>query len=78
MPHQALIEAKTVWGALRGLETFSQLVYADEQNHILVNQAEVTDDPRYKNRGLLLDTARHYLPKRIILANLDAMVGSLI
>ncbi len=68
-----VIEAQTVWGALRGLETFSQLVYADAKNQLLINETEIEDGPRYRYRGLLLDTARHYLPKKILLANLDAM-----
>src|SRR5699024_849554 len=58
--------------ALRGLETLSQIIY-EEGNYLLVNQTEVQDRPRYAYRGVLLDTARHYLPKKIILANLDAM-----
>jgi len=69
---QAMIESETIWGALRGLETFSQLVHEDGE-YLLVNETVIQDQPRYSYRGVLLDTARHYLPKRIILANLDAM-----
>ena len=72
-PHHAQITAKTVWGALRGLETFSQLMFADDHNYLLINGTMIQDRPRYSYRGLLLDTARHYLPKKIIFANLDAM-----
>lgn len=72
-PNQALITSKSVWGALRAFETFSQIVHTNDKNHLLVNQTEITDAPRYKYRGFLLDTARHYLPKKIILANLDAL-----
>lgn len=74
--HGAKIEATTVWGALRGLETFSQLVYVVESanDHLqYLGGTVIVDSPRYKYRGVLLDTARHYLPKRILLANLDAM-----
>ncbi len=30
----AIVGASTVWGLLRGLETFSQLLYIDEQNYV--------------------------------------------
>jgi len=72
--NQAGIQAQTVWGALRGLETFSQLVYADDYIHqMYVNASTIQDSPRFRYRGVLLDTARHYVPKWQLLLNLDAM-----
>lgn len=71
--HVGLLKANTVWGALRGMETFSQLVYTNDQNQLLINETEIDDQPRYKYRGVLIDTARHFIPKKVLLANLDAM-----
>ncbi|XP_042907427.1 beta-hexosaminidase subunit beta [Parasteatoda tepidariorum] len=69
----AEITTKTIWGALRGLETFSQLIYQDENGHNLINATSIEDEPRFKYRGMLLDTARHYLPIKTLKKNLDAM-----
>ncbi|XP_078420011.1 beta-hexosaminidase subunit beta isoform X2 [Cetorhinus maximus] len=69
----ATLKSQTVWGALRGLETFSQLVYEDEYETHLINKTEIFDAPRFAHRGVLLDTSRHYLPLKVILETLDAM-----
>ncbi|XP_078541154.1 beta-hexosaminidase subunit alpha [Lissotriton helveticus] len=68
-----LLNAHTVWGGLRGLETFSQLVWRAEDGAYYVNKTEVTDFPRFPHRGLLLDTSRHYLPLKVILKTLEVM-----
>ncbi|XP_041966187.1 beta-hexosaminidase subunit alpha isoform X2 [Alosa sapidissima] len=70
---QALLRAESVWGALRGLESLSQLVYQDGYGAYYINQTEIEDFPRFPFRGLLLDTSRHYLPINAILETLDAM-----
>ncbi|KAK9886306.1 hypothetical protein WA026_015816 [Henosepilachna vigintioctopunctata] len=71
---QQVIRSSSVWGILRGLETFSQLIYkADDTYTLIVNSTKITDFPRFSHRGLLLDTARHFIPMRLILKTLDAM-----
>ncbi|XP_044211728.1 beta-hexosaminidase subunit alpha isoform X1 [Thunnus albacares] len=73
---RASLHAETVWGAVRGLETFSQLVYQDDFGSYFVNKTEIEDFPRFQFRGILLDTSRHYLPVQAILKTLDAMAYS--
>uniref|UniRef100_A0A673CDG2 Beta-hexosaminidase n=1 Tax=Sphaeramia orbicularis TaxID=375764 RepID=A0A673CDG2_9TELE len=69
----AVLKAPKVWGALHGLETFSQLVYKDEFGTKNINQTTISDFPRFAHRGILLDSSRHFLPIKVILANLETM-----
>ncbi|CAF4188214.1 unnamed protein product, partial [Rotaria sp. Silwood2] len=70
-----IIFAENVWGALNGLETFSQLLFINEDNYLATNASiYIHDWPRFPYRGILLDTARHFLPVPIIKQHLDAMV----
>ncbi|KAM8827630.1 beta-hexosaminidase subunit beta isoform 2-T2 [Spinachia spinachia] len=69
----AVLRAPKVWGALRGLETFSQLVYEDEFGAKRINCTTISDFPRFAHRGILLDTSRHFLPIKVLLANLETM-----
>ncbi|KAF6136398.1 hypothetical protein GIB67_038970 [Kingdonia uniflora] len=73
---EATIEANTVYGALRGLETFSQLcTFNYETKTVEVNKAPwyIQDKPRFVFRGLLLDTSRHYLPTNVIKKVIESM-----
>lgn len=70
----AKITSNTVWGALRALETFSQLVHQkDSTKELMINSTHINDFPRYNFRAMHTDTARHFIPKKVIYANLDAM-----
>jgi hexosaminidase len=69
---ESTLSAPTIWGVLRGLETFSQLVHVERES-LVVNATIITDFPKFPHRGLLLDTSRHFQPVYIILQNLDAM-----
>ena len=66
----ATLAADTVYGALRGLETFTQLVSAADRT---IAAQSVVDFPRFPHRGVMLDTARHFLPVSFIVGFLDAM-----
>ncbi|XP_061997768.1 beta-hexosaminidase 1 [Rosa rugosa] len=73
---EATIEANTVYGALRGLETFSQLCTFDyETKSMQVHKSpwNIRDKPRFAYRGLLLDTSRHYLPIDVIKQVIESM-----
>ena len=63
------ISAQTVYGAMYGLETFSQLISREG----FVNGTKITDKPRFQFRSSMIDTARHWLPLETIFAHLDAM-----
>uniref|UniRef100_A0A8C6P3G7 Beta-hexosaminidase n=1 Tax=Nothobranchius furzeri TaxID=105023 RepID=A0A8C6P3G7_NOTFU len=69
----AVLKAPKVWGALHGLETFSQLVYEDEFGAKTINSTVISDFPRFAHRGVLLDSSRHFIPVKVILANLETM-----
>ncbi len=71
-PAQARLSARTVVGALRGLETLLQLVTADARGW-RVPAARIADRPRFPWRGLLLDAGRHFMPVDVVLRQLDAM-----
>uniref|UniRef100_V5ICC8 Beta-hexosaminidase n=2 Tax=Ixodes ricinus TaxID=34613 RepID=V5ICC8_IXORI len=70
---RATLQARSVWGIMRGLETFSQVVYPLNNTHFTVNRTEINDAPRFSHRGLLIDTSRHFLPLHSIIDTLDAM-----
>ncbi|CAN0887879.1 Beta-hexosaminidase 2 [Linum grandiflorum] len=67
----ANLTAATVWGAMRGLETFSQLVWGRQRRVPL--GVEVKDAPLFAHRGLLLDTARNFYPVEDILRTIAAL-----
>lgn len=67
----ASLRARTQWGTLRGLETFSQL--ADANCRIDGLPLTVSDAPRFTHRGLMIDTARDFWPLDALLDFVSAM-----
>jgi len=73
---EATLTAKTVYGVLRGLETFSQLLAFnfDTDSYAIADAPWViTDAPRFPHRGLMIDTARHWEPVAAIKSMLDSL-----
>ncbi|XP_076935454.1 beta-hexosaminidase 2-like [Bidens hawaiensis] len=69
--HSATMTSATVWGAMRGLETFSQLIWGDPTR--IASGLVVTDWPVFEHRGVMLDTGRNYYP----VEDLIRLIGSM-
>jgi hexosaminidase len=61
-------------GAQRGLETLLQLIGSNPQ--IALPLVTINDYPRFKWRGLLLDTSRHFFSVATIKRQIDAMAAA--
>jgi len=66
------LSAATDIGAIRGLETLYQLVAPSGQGYYCP-AVEISDSPRFKWRGLMIDVARHFIPFEVLKRNIDAM-----
>ncbi|PRP84629.1 hypothetical protein PROFUN_07879 [Planoprotostelium fungivorum] len=72
----ATLNATTVFGAIRGFETFSQLVrqrLSDNRLEVAFTPVLIRDSPTFIHRGILLDTSRHFFPVGDLLRTLDGM-----
>jgi hexosaminidase len=69
------INSTTFFGARHALETLTQLIQFDDLNNELkiLSKVEIDDEPKFKHRGLSLDTARNFLSKEAIMKILDTM-----
>ncbi|KAF5297041.1 hypothetical protein FQA39_LY12255 [Lamprigera yunnana] len=78
------IVAENMFGIRHGLETLTQLVASYPIYHdngvrnglVIVAGAIIGDKPFFRHRGLLLDTARNYLPIEAIKKQINAMAAS--
>ena len=66
---KATLHASTVFGALRGMETFSQLSSLGR----LTTATKVHDAPIWSHRGLMVDTARRFVPLRLLRTIIDGL-----
>ena len=67
-----LVSSESDIGAMRAMETIYQLIQTDKDK-VFLPCLKIEDSPRFQWRGLMIDVCRHFLPKSVILRNLDAM-----
>ena len=69
------ISANTRFGAMRAMETLLQLIHNGAENSSLP-WVTIEDAPRFPWRGLLLDSARHFIPLEDIKRQIDGMAAA--
>ncbi|MFE5482004.1 beta-N-acetylhexosaminidase [Streptomyces sp. NPDC056527] len=79
-----LVEGGSAAGVFWGVQTLRQLLGPDAYRKAPVGRADrdwdlppltVTDSPRFRWRGLMLDVARHFMPKDDVLRYLDLLAA---
>jgi hexosaminidase len=68
----AKLTAPTPLGAMHGLQTFLQLVDVSASG-FAAPALKIQDRPRFPWRGLMIDSARHFIPLDVIRRNIDGM-----
>lgn len=64
-----IVRASTIYGAMYGLETLSQLM----QDGFVVSGAHIKDEPDYAWRGLMIDSGRRFVPPSTLKNLMDTM-----
>ncbi|EGC38374.1 hypothetical protein DICPUDRAFT_93851 [Dictyostelium purpureum] len=71
-----ILKAGTVYGAMRGLETFYQMVfynYSSQGYFIPEAPWNIYDEPRFPHRGVMLDTSRHWYSTTFLKKFIDSL-----
>ncbi|HET8921621.1 MAG TPA: family 20 glycosylhydrolase [Candidatus Acidoferrum sp.] len=68
----AKLTAPTPLGTMHGLQTFLQLVDVSPDG-FAAPSVTIQDKPRFPWRGLMIDSARHFIPLDVLKRNLDGM-----
>lgn len=74
------VQAPTIFGARHGLVTLYQLIVPvktieKKWGLAIIDEAFIKDVPIYKHRGLLIDTARNFLPVPDILRTINGLAS---
>jgi hexosaminidase len=71
-PQGIQLTSPSVVGAMHGMETLLQL-FEFREGQAVIPAVQVKDSPRFRWRGLMIDTGRHFEPVEVIKRNLDGM-----
>ena len=71
-PTGAKLTAPTPLGAMHGLQTFLQLVQVSPEG-FAAPSVTINDKPRFPWRGLMIDSARHFIPLDVLRRNIDGL-----
>jgi hexosaminidase len=74
-PQGASLTAATDTGAMHGLETILQLA-TNEHGACVLPAVTISDTPRFRWRGFMLDVSRHFEPVPVIERTLDGMAAA--
>ncbi|SDF34559.1 beta-N-acetylhexosaminidase [Terriglobus roseus] len=69
------LHAKTIFGAMYGMETLFQLLQGSGKDFFFPT-ATIDDAPRFPWRGLMIDPGRHFLSVDTVLRTIDGMAAT--
>ena len=72
---RATVTANTTFGVMRALESLTQLVSVRGGRTIPAAPVTVHDRPRFKYRGLMIDSGRHFLPIPFVKHVIDGLAS---
>ena len=64
--HGAALSANTGHGLFYALQTFEQLFNPAKPTNNSIHEVSITDWPRYRWRGVMLDCSRHFFPVAVV------------
>lgn len=70
-PTGVYLEASEPQGLYRGVQTLEQVIQDARAIGDAVTAMQIIDRPRFRHRGLMLDSARHFVPKETIKRTID-------
>jgi hexosaminidase len=73
--NEILIEASDPRGLFYGAQTLRQLIRTNDAGARSVSSLDISDSPRFRWRGLLIDEGRHFFGKPTLLKIIDEMAA---